>query len=125
MLCSSSDHSKPIPVEKHKYFHVFAIPPLSLIKRSQSSSPHNPSGMPGGSSSPVFLPLVILSTGFQLARVVAMKEPEPAVYMLTRSQRSNERENPLQMADTKWGLKIDQGEDLSWLNHMALVSLFD
>ena len=46
---------------------------------------------------------------------------ETPLYMFTRTQRSMDRENTRQMGDNKWGLKIEEGEDLSWLNHMALV----
>merc|ERR1719347_457686 len=34
-----------------------------------------------------------------------------------------EKENTMHMGDNKWGLRIQQGEDLSWLNHMALEGL--
>ena len=80
--------------------------------------------MSGGSSALSFHLFVLLSGGFQFAGAGSMRNPEAGLYMLTRTQRSLERENPLQMGDSKWGLKVEQGEDLSWLNHMALVSLF-
>ena len=64
------------------------------------------------------IPLNLMVFFFLARTITSMESP---LYMLTRTQRSMDRENSRQMGDNKWGLKIEEEEDLSWLNHMALV----
>merc|ERR1712098_199647 len=66
------------------------------------------------------IPLQLLLL-FSFTCIITSKESP--FYMISRTQRNMEKENTMHMGDNKWGLRIQQGEDLSWLNHMALEGL--